>query len=78
MTQKKVQASCTFFSRANEVKTCGLAQQLILRMLRDLVLQLRNSHWLDGDSSLDYKELCKTLFTKAEIIQTITKQSHSS
>ena len=37
-TEKKVQASWTFFSHANEVKTCGLVQQLILRMLRDLIL----------------------------------------
>ena len=28
-----------FFSHANEVKTCGLEQQLILRMLRNLILQ---------------------------------------
>ena len=42
----------TFFSRANEVKTCGLVQQLILRMLRDLFLQSRNSHSLNGDPPL--------------------------
>ena len=28
-----------FFSRANEIKTCDLVQQLILRMLRYLILQ---------------------------------------
>ena len=39
-TEEKVQASWTcFFSRANKVKTFGLVQQLILRMLRDLILQ---------------------------------------
>ena len=34
-----------FFSPA----TCGLVQQLILRMFRDLILQSRNSHSLNGD-----------------------------
>ena len=32
-------ASDFFFSRANELKTCGLVQQLILRKLRDIILQ---------------------------------------
>ena len=38
-TEKKFRPVELFFSRANEVKTCGLVQQLILRMLRDLILQ---------------------------------------
>ena len=38
-----------FFSHANEVKTCGLVQELILRMLRDLILQSRDSHSLNGN-----------------------------
>ena len=29
-------------SQSNEVKTCGIVQQLILRMLRDLILQSLN------------------------------------
>ena len=52
-TEKKVQVSQTFFSVAgNEVKTCGLVQQLILHMLRDLILQSCNSHLLNGDPPL--------------------------
>ena len=47
--KKKVQASWTFFfSRANEVKSCSLALQMILRMLRDLI-QSRDSHSLNGN-----------------------------
>ena len=38
-----------FFCCENEVKTFGHVQQLILRMLRDLILQSRNSHSLNGD-----------------------------
>ena len=29
-------------SQSNEVKTCGIVQQLILRMVRDLILQSLN------------------------------------
>ena len=32
-----------FFGCANEVKTCGLAQQLILRIIRDLIKHLTRS-----------------------------------
>ena len=42
--EKNVQAS------SNEVKTCGLVQQLILRMLRDLILQSHDLYSLDVDS----------------------------
>ena len=35
--KKNVPASWIFFSRTNEVKSYGLAQHLILRMLRDLI-----------------------------------------
>ena len=35
-------ASWTFFSRANEVKTGGLVQELILRMLKHFILQERD------------------------------------
>ena len=38
-----------FFSRTNEIKACGLAQQLILGMLRDLILQSRDFQSLNGD-----------------------------
>ena len=38
--KKKVQASWTFFSQTNEIKTCSFVQQLILGILRDLILQL--------------------------------------
>ena len=41
-----------FFSRANEVKTCGLVQQLMLRMLRDLILKSHDSPSLKGDPPL--------------------------
>ena len=44
-----------FFSCTNEVKTCGLLQQLILLMLRDLILQPRDSHLLNGDPPLQVK-----------------------
>ena len=37
-----------FFSRANELKTCGLAQQLILGMFRDLILQSRDFQSLNS------------------------------
>ena len=37
--KKKFKLIELFFSRANEVKTCDLVQQLILGMLRDLILQ---------------------------------------
>ena len=39
--------------RANEVKTCGLVQQRILRMLRDVILQSCDSHLLNGDLPLE-------------------------
>ena len=42
-----------FLSCANEVKTCGLVQQLIMRVLRDLMLHSRDSHSLIGDPPLD-------------------------
>ena len=51
-TEKNFKLAELFFSQANEVKTCGLVQQLILRMLRDLILQLRDSHSLNGDPAL--------------------------
>ena len=41
-----------FFSRANEVKICGLVQYLILGMLRDLILQSRDFQSLNGDPPL--------------------------
>ena len=41
-----------FFSRANEIKTCGLLQQLILGMLRDLFLQSRDIQSLNRDQPL--------------------------
>ena len=41
-----------FFSRANEIKTRGLVQQLILGMLRDLILQLRDFLSLNGEPPL--------------------------
>ena len=31
-----------FFSRANEIKPCGLVQQIMLGMLSDLILQSRD------------------------------------
>ena len=37
-------------SRVNEVKPCGLVQQLILQMLRDLILQYSDSHLLNGNN----------------------------
>ena len=42
------------FSRANEVKPCGLVQQLILRMLRDLILQYSDSYFLNGNRFDDH------------------------
>ena len=39
--------------RANEVKTCGLVQQRILRMLRDVILQSCDSHLLNGNLPLE-------------------------
>ena len=41
-----------FFSSANEIKTCGLVQQLILGMLIDLILQSRDFQLLNGDPPL--------------------------
>ena len=38
--------------RANEVKTCGLVQPMIKRILRDLILQSHDSHLLNGDPPL--------------------------
>ena len=56
--KKKVQASWTFFfSRANEVKSCSLALQMILRMLRDLIIQSRVSHSLYGNAPYVWKAL---------------------
>ena len=45
---KKVQASWAFFSRPNEIKTCGLVQQLILGILRDPILQSCDFQSLKG------------------------------
>ena len=42
------------FSRVNEVKPCGLVQQLILRMLRDLILQYSDSYLLNGNKLDDH------------------------
>ena len=39
-----------YFSRVGEVKTCGLVQQLILRMLRNLILS--SATLLNGDQPL--------------------------
>ena len=41
-------------SRFNEVKPCGLVQQMILRMLRDLILQYSGSHLLNGNNLDDH------------------------
>ena len=38
-----------FFSSSNEVKPCGLRQQVILGMLRDVILQSRDSQSLNGE-----------------------------
>lgn len=38
--------------RAKEVKTCGLVQRMIQRILRDLTLQSHDSHLLNGDPPL--------------------------
>ena len=38
-----------FFSNANEIESCGLVQKLILRMLRDLILQQRDFQSLNED-----------------------------
>ena len=47
--KKKFKLVELFFQSANEVKTCGTVQQLILHMLRDLILQQCDSHSLNGD-----------------------------
>ena len=47
-TGKKFQL-VELFSRANEVKTCDLEQQLILRMLRDLILHYSDSHLVNRE-----------------------------
>ena len=47
---KKLKLLELFFSSANDVKTCGLGELLILRMLRDLILESRDSHSLNGGS----------------------------
>ena len=41
-----------FLSRVNERKARGLVQQLILWILKDLILQYRGSHSLNGDPAL--------------------------
>ena len=60
--KKKFKLVELFLSRANEVKICGLVQQLILRMSRDLILQSRNSHSLNGDPPLK-----TSLFSKLQL-----------
>ena len=51
--KKKFQLA-VLFSRFNEVKPCGLVQQMILRILRDLILQYRDSHLLNGNNLDDH------------------------
>ena len=41
-----------FFSRTNEIKTCGSVEQLIVGMLRNLILQSRDFPPLNGDPLL--------------------------
>ena len=52
-TEKKFQL-VELFSRVNEVKPYGLVQQLILRMLRDLIVQYSDSHLLNGNNLADH------------------------
>ena len=52
-TEKKFQL-VELFSRVNEVKPYGLVQQLILRMLRDLIVQYSDSHLLNGNNFHDH------------------------
>ena len=47
--KKKFKLVELFFSRANEIKTCGLVQQMILHIFRDLILQSPDFQSLDGD-----------------------------
>ena len=53
VTEKKVSLLDFFFSRTNEVKTCGIVQQMMLGMLRYLILQSRDIQSLNGDPPLD-------------------------
>ena len=53
-TKKKFKLVELFFSPANEVKSCGLVHQLILRMLKDLILLQHDSQLLNGNPSLYY------------------------
>ena len=48
-TKKKFKLVELFFSTANEVKSCGLVHQLILRMLKDLILLQHDSQLLNGN-----------------------------
>ena len=79
-TEKKFQL-VELFSRFNEVKPCGLVQQLILRMLRDLILHYNDSHLLNGNNLDDH--LLKVLaclllyleFTQVIILWKVSKRN---
>ena len=79
-TEKQFQL-VEIFSRVNEVKPCGLMQQLILQMLRDLILQYSDSHLLNGNNLDDH--LLKVLaclllcleFNQVTILQKLSKRN---
>ena len=47
--KKKFQLVELFFSHVNERRTCGLVQQLILGMLKDLIVRSRYFQSINGD-----------------------------
>ena len=47
--KKKFQVVELFFSHVNERRTCGLVQQLILGMLKDLIVRSRYFQSINGD-----------------------------
>ena len=62
--KKKFKLVELFFSCGNEIKTCGLVQQLILGMFRDLILQSRDQIFLSeysGNTNLTSYEFINSI-----------------
>ena len=51
--KKKFKLVKLFFGHANEIKSCGLVQQLILGILKDLILQSHDFQSFNGDPPTD-------------------------